>query len=313
MEMAVLFSIVAVILLIALIAKQKQPPAENVEEDSFDFGSTGPFDSDSIDSLGIRATLSSGESLDYADPASDTQIDFTVRGISYHNRDGTLRARIIWCSVYHGDKVELRRERDNPADQNAIAVWHPRGQVGYVPQGLTRDVSLGSARVIGVRGVHEDDRNAQGEPWRDEYLDVHIRADLTEGAIERRTYEKERDKKLEQRHIWGVFREGGRVMRPRKSRECRICPSSIESGEKAVHATELGESYYGHLSCVRSQESEILHEWREELMSYSPRKVNGRNEYECVLCLRSIQKGEQHFHKGDRFHIKCGTESTLPF
>lgn len=58
MKMVVLFSIVPIILFIALLAKQEERLGEIVEADSFDSGSTDPFDSDNriLSALGRYST-----------------------------------------------------------------------------------------------------------------------------------------------------------------------------------------------------------------------------------------------------------------
>lgn len=55
-----------------------------------------------------------------------------VVGISYENRWITARR------VRSGDKLELRRDYENPVDPNAVAVHHRSGQVGFLPRGLAQ-------------------------------------------------------------------------------------------------------------------------------------------------------------------------------
>ncbi len=55
-----------------------------------------------------------------------------VVGISYENR--WIAARRVRAE----DKLELRRDYENPVDPNAIAVHHKAGQVGFLPRGLAQ-------------------------------------------------------------------------------------------------------------------------------------------------------------------------------
>lgn len=55
----------------------------------------------------------------------------SVVGESFKNEDGTPRQKVIRrCRV--GDPVALIREPDNPYDENAVAVVHGGGQIGYI-------------------------------------------------------------------------------------------------------------------------------------------------------------------------------------
>ena len=67
-------------------------------------------------------------------------IQTRVAGVSFENRDGSLRQTYV-RQVKKGDGLVLRREPENPFDANAMAVeWldadgQPR-QLGYVPRSL---------------------------------------------------------------------------------------------------------------------------------------------------------------------------------
>lgn len=67
-------------------------------------------------------------------------IQTRVAGVSFENRDGSLRQTYV-RQVKKGDGLVLRREPENPFDPNAMAVdWldaeaRPR-QLGYVPRAL---------------------------------------------------------------------------------------------------------------------------------------------------------------------------------
>lgn len=43
------------------------------------------------------------------------------------------RARYIWKNVRAGDRLTPRAEPDNPFDPDAVALWHKRFHVGYIP------------------------------------------------------------------------------------------------------------------------------------------------------------------------------------
>ncbi|GAB7553141.1 hypothetical protein NRB_26470 [Novosphingobium sp. 11B] len=59
-------------------------------------------------------------------------ISLAVVGIEFDNRDGSNR-RFAMAMCEPGDPVELRLEPDNPADENAVAVYNADGmQMGYI-------------------------------------------------------------------------------------------------------------------------------------------------------------------------------------
>lgn len=61
------------------------------------------------------------------------QITLPIVGVDYPNRKGPTR-RFAVDLLEPGDPVELRQEPDNPADENAIAVYSVEGvQMGYLP------------------------------------------------------------------------------------------------------------------------------------------------------------------------------------
>lgn len=59
-------------------------------------------------------------------------MSLAVVGIEFDNRDGSNR-RFAMAMCEAGDPVELRLEPDNPADENAVAVFNAGGmQLGYI-------------------------------------------------------------------------------------------------------------------------------------------------------------------------------------
>lgn len=61
------------------------------------------------------------------------QITLPIVGIDYPNRKGPPR-RFAVDLLEAGDPIELRPEPNNPADENAIAVYSIEGaQMGYLP------------------------------------------------------------------------------------------------------------------------------------------------------------------------------------
>lgn len=61
-----------------------------------------------------------------------------IAGVTYHNEDGIDRQSLL-KSCCAGERVELRREPDNPYDKFAIAVINTKEQIlGYIPAGDSR-------------------------------------------------------------------------------------------------------------------------------------------------------------------------------
>lgn len=61
------------------------------------------------------------------------QITLPIVGIQFANKKGPAR-RFAVELLQPGDPIELRPEPDNPADENAIAVYSIEGvQMGYLP------------------------------------------------------------------------------------------------------------------------------------------------------------------------------------
>jgi hypothetical protein len=78
-------------------------------------------------------------------------MSLAVVGIEFDNRDGSNRRfALALCEV--GDAVELRLEPDNPADENAVAVYNAGGmQLGYIT----------SVRAVRISAVLRDGRRVQ--------------------------------------------------------------------------------------------------------------------------------------------------------
>jgi hypothetical protein len=55
-----------------------------------------------------------------------------VSGVSYTNEDGTDRQSIIRKYCREGTPLTLVRERDNPRDPNAVAIYVGPRQIGYL-------------------------------------------------------------------------------------------------------------------------------------------------------------------------------------
>ena len=74
-----------------------------------------------------------------------------VVGVSYGKR------RIAALRVRSGDKLELRRDYDNPVDSNAVTVRHKAGQVGFLSRGLAQrlapEIDSGSTIVATATAV----------------------------------------------------------------------------------------------------------------------------------------------------------------
>ena len=61
------------------------------------------------------------------------QITLPIVGVDYPNKRGMTR-RFAVDLLAPGDSVELRLEPNNPADENAVAVFSVEGvQMGYIP------------------------------------------------------------------------------------------------------------------------------------------------------------------------------------
>jgi len=78
-------------------------------------------------------------------------MSLAVVGIEFDNRDGSNR-RFALALCETGDPVELRLEPDNPADENAVAVYNSGGmQLGY----------LTSVRAVRISAVLREGREVR--------------------------------------------------------------------------------------------------------------------------------------------------------
>ena len=92
-----------------------------------------------------------------------------VRGVTFKNGNGTSRQQIIRQLCHSGDALLLLRDRDNPADPNAIAIIRIcRGvdgkatfceQLGYLAKEIARDLApilgetpVGFAEILEITG-----------------------------------------------------------------------------------------------------------------------------------------------------------------
>ena len=75
-----------------------------------------------------------------------------VVGIRYDNR------RVAARRVKVGDKLELRRDYENPVDSNAVGVHHRFGQIGYLPRNLAQRIApeIDSGVDIGAIAVQAE-------------------------------------------------------------------------------------------------------------------------------------------------------------
>jgi hypothetical protein len=72
-----------------------------------------------------------------------TGVDFhsKVVGVTRHNHDGSDR-QVIARDCRPGEPLTLRREPDNPQDQNAVAVFRANGeQVGYLSASVAEQIA----------------------------------------------------------------------------------------------------------------------------------------------------------------------------
>ncbi len=88
------------------------------------------------------ATLEELEDLEYLNYVNHRSVN--LAGVSYNNRDGTSRQRIILgCSA--GELLRIKAEDDNPFDPNAVAVIRLNGeQLGYLHREDAAEVRKGS-------------------------------------------------------------------------------------------------------------------------------------------------------------------------
>jgi len=77
---------------------------------------------------------------------------FNIVGVTFRNKDGSLRQEIIQDEVKENDLLTMRREPDNEYDPNAIAIFSSSGnQVGYIPRDLAKilkDEDLSTYKLV---------------------------------------------------------------------------------------------------------------------------------------------------------------------
>ena len=76
-------------------------------------------------------------------------IQIEVVGVSYENRRFAARR------VDPGDRLELRRDYENPVDPNAVAVHHEFGQIGFLPRDLAQRLApeIDAGNRFGVEAI----------------------------------------------------------------------------------------------------------------------------------------------------------------
>lgn len=72
-----------------------------------------------------------------------TTLNSRIVGSTFHPPAPEIIGRLKFGTV-----LELKREPDNKYDHNAVAVWHRRTMLGYVPRGLA--LTLGPILDRGV-------------------------------------------------------------------------------------------------------------------------------------------------------------------
>lgn len=75
-----------------------------------------------------------------------------VVGVTFSNADGTSRQTIIKSCCKAGQALRLESEPNNPRDPQAVGVWIPAGQIGYIQSGrlaedLARYIRTGTKTV----------------------------------------------------------------------------------------------------------------------------------------------------------------------
>lgn len=91
------------------------------------------------------------------------ELETNVAGVTHANSDGTSRQEIVE-RLHRHSHADLRRERGNPVDFNAIAVYSRLGQVGYLPADLSaRLAPTLDSRQIRVRGAFQDIGTFEGD------------------------------------------------------------------------------------------------------------------------------------------------------
>lgn len=99
-----------------------------------------------------------------------------VVGVTYTNPDGVKRQDIIESHCSNGQTLLLEPEPDNPKDPNAVAVWVPVGQIGYIERGqlaadlhryLRTNIQV-TAEISGLTGGTTE------QPTRGVNISIHI-------------------------------------------------------------------------------------------------------------------------------------------
>jgi len=75
----------------------------------------------------------------------------SVKGVTFKNPDGTERQKVLE-TLKPADQLILKREKENPFDKSAIAVYTQEGiHLGYIGKELAKDLSESIDQGIPVR------------------------------------------------------------------------------------------------------------------------------------------------------------------
>jgi len=76
-----------------------------------------------------------------------------VAGVTMANEDGQSRQDIL-SELESGDDLVLRREKDNPFDNNAIAIFTNDGrQLGYLKKDLALDLAPNMDKGVEIHAI----------------------------------------------------------------------------------------------------------------------------------------------------------------
>lgn len=97
-------------------------------------------------------------------------------GVSFTNNDGTRRQDLL-ASLNTGDDLKLVREKDNPFDSAAIAVFTQDGhQLGYLKKDLSKDLAPNMDKGVIIKAsVKEVTGGSDSAPTRG--LNIQLEAE----------------------------------------------------------------------------------------------------------------------------------------
>ena len=119
---------------------------------------------------------SAGQAVPAPVHISGRSFNSKVVGVSHDNPDGTSRQKIIKANCKAGQALQLKPEPDNPYDHNAIGVWIPAGQIGYIASGrLADDLSTHMKRGTAVSAsIDEVTGGKRDQPMCGVNIAIHI-------------------------------------------------------------------------------------------------------------------------------------------